>query len=73
MYATNDRVVVFIGHDHDWITNLYDAEERRKGRDYIQCLLEFQIIPAKPNCDGDDKKSGCNLLWDVQQIAPQSR
>ncbi len=75
----DDRIIVSledtlfsIGHEHDWVTNQYDAQRRLRASDYSYVLLDLQI-PAKPGGDSADKEFGCNLLQDIQQIKGRGR
>ncbi len=61
-----------IGHEHDWVTNQHDAQEKLRETEYTYVLLDLQI-PAKPNRGGADKEFGCNLLKDIQQIKGPGR
>jgi CheY-like chemotaxis protein len=61
-----------IGHEHDWVTNQHDAQEKLRDTEYTYVLLDLQI-PAKPNRGGADKEFGCNLLKDIQQIKGPGR
>ena len=61
-----------IGHEHDWVTNQHDAQEKLRETEYTYILLDLQI-PAKANRGGADKEFGCNLLKDIQRIKGPGR
>lgn len=50
-----------LGHEHDWVTNQADAQERLAATAFDYVLLDLQI-PARPGRGGASIDCGLNLL-----------
>ena len=50
-----------LGHEHDWVTNQADAQERFGGKPFDYVLLDLQI-PARAGRGGASIDCGLNLL-----------